>query len=89
MAPAAGGEFEHRLGFDLGGGDRGGPKGVARRALFRALRPYTTSERALDARSPRRSGGSALELHAERAARAREQARLAPARALGEHAAPR
>ena len=35
-APLPGADFEHRLEFDLGGGDRGGPKGAARRALFRA-----------------------------------------------------
>ena len=44
----AGREFEHRLEFDLGGGQRSGPKGVARRARVPRLQPYTTSERALD-----------------------------------------
>ena len=75
-APVPAGDFDHRLEFDLTGGERGGPKGVARRALFRTLRPYTASERELDlalAASVRRL---ALELHTERAARAREQAQV-------------
>ena len=75
-APSPAGEFEHRLEFDLGGGQRSGPKGIARRAVFRALSPYTTSERALDralAAAIRRLG---LELQTERTARARDQARL-------------
>jgi SAM-dependent methyltransferase len=86
--PAAGGEFEHRLEFDLEGGDRSGPKGVARRTLFRALRPYTASERALDRAIAAAIRQLGLELHADRAARARELARLAHQLAeLGEHTA--
>jgi SAM-dependent methyltransferase len=85
---APSGDFEHRLEFDLGGGDRGGPKGMARRALFRALRPYTSSERALDvalAGAIRRLG---LELQTDRAARARELARVTHQLAeLGRHVA--
>jgi 2-polyprenyl-3-methyl-5-hydroxy-6-metoxy-1,4-benzoquinol methylase len=75
-APLPGGDVDHRLEFDLGGGNRGGPKGAARRALFRALRPYTASERELDRALATALRRLALELHGDRAANAREQARV-------------
>ncbi len=74
--PAPGGELEHRLEFDLDGGDRSGPKGAARRALFRALRPYTASERELDRALAAAIRRLALELHTDRTGRAREQPRV-------------
>ena len=75
-APLPGGDFEHRLWFDLSGGGRGGAKGAARRALFRALRPYTASERELDLALAAALRRLALELHSDRAAGSREQARV-------------
>ena len=68
-----------RLHFDLDGrqGSRGGARGALRRGLFRAIKPYTASERALDlalAESVRRM---AVQLDAERAAAARERRRSA------------
>ncbi len=69
-------DLEHRLGFDLTGSVVSGPKALARRTLFRVLRPYSAAERELDlalAASIRRLG---LERHQDQAARAREQARM-------------
>ena len=65
--PAA--SFEHRLEFDLGGGDARRRRAALRgAALFRALRPYTASERELDRALAERVRRLALELEAERAA---------------------
>jgi glycosyltransferase involved in cell wall biosynthesis len=71
-------ELEQRLGFDLsGGGDRRGPKGAARRALFRVLSPYTASERKLDEALASSIRRLQLELASDRSAHARDIARAA------------
>ncbi|MDA0182392.1 methyltransferase domain-containing protein [Solirubrobacter phytolaccae] len=62
-----------RLGFDLSGGAAGGARGLVRRGVFRALKPYTTSERALDETLVESIRRLSLELDAERAAWARER----------------
>jgi glycosyltransferase involved in cell wall biosynthesis len=75
--PAPGADLEQRLAFDLSGSGRGGPRGAMRRALFRALSPYTASERKLDealARSVRRLQ---LDVASDRSAHARDVARTA------------
>ena len=69
-------ELPERLQFDLGGRAGGGPRGLARRAVFRALRPYTTSERRLDEAIVASLRRLQLELTAERAARERDRLRL-------------
>ncbi len=71
-------ELEQRLAFDLSGGrDRGGPKGAARRTLFRVLSPYTASERKLDEALAGSIRRLQLELASDRAAHARDVARAA------------
>jgi glycosyltransferase involved in cell wall biosynthesis len=77
--PAPGGELAHRLAFDLSGVSDGsrGPRRMARRALFRALSPYTTSERKLDEALATTVRRLYLELSSDRAARGRDFARAA------------
>jgi glycosyltransferase involved in cell wall biosynthesis len=66
-----------RLGFDLSGGEGNGARGALRRGVFRALKPYTTSERALDETFAEGLRRLSLELDAERAAWQRERRRSA------------
>ena len=71
-------EVEGRARFDLAG-DGAGNRGVrrlARRALFRVMRPYTSRERDLDEALVRSLRAISLELAAERAARQRDRQRL-------------
>ena len=75
---ARAGDFEHRLEFDLGGGDRGGPKGAGPARAVPRHAPYTASERALDRALAAAIRRLALELHADRAPRS---ARAGAARA--------
>ena len=71
-------DLEQRLAFDLSGLDgRGGPRGAARRALFRALSPYTASERKLDEALAAAIRRLQLELASDRSARSRDVARAA------------
>jgi glycosyltransferase involved in cell wall biosynthesis len=70
--------LEGPLGFDLvGAGGAGGVRGAARRAVLRAIRPYTTAERRLDEAVAARLRGLQIELEAERAARTRDRHRIA------------
>ena len=72
------GELEHRLEFDLGSGAGStGPRGVARRAMLRAIRPYTVQERQLDRAMTVAMRRLAMELAEVRAARERDRARIA------------
>jgi glycosyltransferase involved in cell wall biosynthesis len=71
-------EVEHRLAFDLAGGaGAAGMRGTARRAVLRALKPYTSAERALDRATATAVRRLWVELEAERAGRARDRARVA------------
>ena len=71
-------ELEHRLAFDLRGGDaRPGPRTAARRALFRLLSPYTSSERKLDEALATAIRRLHLEVAGDRSAHARDVARAA------------
>jgi SAM-dependent methyltransferase/glycosyltransferase involved in cell wall biosynthesis len=83
-APSAGNdgwphlELPARLGFDLtGASNTGGARALARRGLFRALKPYTTSERALDEVLAEAVRRLSVGLESERAAGARERRRNA------------
>lgn len=66
-------ELAHRLGFDLSGGAGSGARGAARRAIFRAMRPYTSAERQLDQVLAESVHRLALEVQGGRAALERER----------------
>lgn len=70
-------DLQGRLGFDLSGGAAKGARGALRRGVFRALKPYTTAERALDETLVESVRRLSLELAAERAAGQRERHRSA------------
>jgi glycosyltransferase involved in cell wall biosynthesis/2-polyprenyl-3-methyl-5-hydroxy-6-metoxy-1,4-benzoquinol methylase len=65
-------DLVHRLGFDLSGGAGSGARGAARRAIFRAMRPYTSAERSLDQVLAESVQRLALEVQGGRAALERE-----------------
>jgi glycosyltransferase involved in cell wall biosynthesis len=70
-------ELPGRLRFDLGGGDSRGPRGLARRTVMRALRPYTSPERALDEVVAASLERLHVELDVQRSARERDRERIA------------
>jgi hypothetical protein len=83
-APVPGERWAHpdlpgRLHFDLDGraGARGGARGAVRRGLFRALRPYASSQRALDETLAEAIRRLSVGLEAQNAATARERRRAA------------
>lgn len=83
-APAANGaappidDVDHRLAIDLSGGNgRGGLRGLARRGMLRAIRPYTASAQQLDAALAASLRRLSVELEGARAARDRDRDRIA------------
>lgn len=71
-------ELDRRLGFDLErGAGTTGPRGIARRAVLRAIRPYTVQERQLDRTMTATMRRLAMELAEVQAARERDRDRIA------------